>query len=642
MIEGIKEKIIAICSADINETYNNSFYNCFYHSAEEFHFKLLFFTSLSSLYYTEEKHSIGERNIFNLINYDILDGMIILSESIKDFRVVEKVAKKALEHNIPTVSIDHYVEGCYNISFDYDTAMEEIIRHFVEEHEFRRINFIAGIKDNDFSENRLNIFRKVMAENNIPVEEERIGYGEFWAMPTEKVMDDFLNSDLPMPEAIICANDSMAIIAFQRLVDAGYRVPEDVAVSGFDGIEEALKHVPSFTTARHDFEKTSLAAYQILTDVLNGKVPEKMRYIPSKVIYGGTCGCQTHLSQSVNHLTRKLYERIDQKNSMLVQHIQMAADLTDNASYDSLISNMEKYVFQLSTPFVWICCLDNFMTETSDIENIFDDSSDYYEGYSETIVPIINRFYGDFLKWDNFPARDLLPNLKEVLTEQNNVMFLPLHVLDRATGYMAFTYLPDVTILHDYYTFITNISNSLESTRTKIKQQIVIQNLQDKYIHDPMTGLLNRRGFYQFLNPMYEECISGKKKLMVVSADLNGLKPINDTYGHQEGDTAITTVAQALMAISKENEICARFGGDEYVVAGVLEADESYTKEYEAKFNAYLDEWNKNSGKPYEVSASIGIVVCTPSTEQTLDQCIKEADDKMYTIKAKHHLCRSR
>ena len=128
---------------------------------------------------------------------------------------------------------------------------------------------------------------------------------------------------------------------------------------------------------------------------------------------------------------------------------------------------------------------------------------------------------------------------------------------------------------------------------------------------------------------------------MMISIDLNGLKPINDTYGHADGDIAISTVAKALMTAARQNDVCARFGGDEFIVAGSL-SSEAEADQYIKDVQSFLDDFNASSGKPYDVSASFGLVSAVPNESITLDEFIGQADEKMYAEKAKHHLSRSR
>ncbi len=109
------------------------------------------------------------------------------------------------------------------------------------------------------------------------------------------------------------------------------------------------------------------------------------------------------------------------------------------------------------------------------------------------------------------------------------------------------------------------------------------------------------------------------------------LKYINDTFGHTEGDTAIKTAANALANAAKGNEICARFGGDEFAVAGI--GGEGYPEEYMGRVKAYLDEFNASGGKPYKVGMSCGWAEVTGTLANGIDEFIRTADARMYEDK---------
>ena len=218
-------KIIGVCVADISTDYNDRFFEAFKRLAHEFHFKVLFFSAFSPLYW-DQKHDIGEGNIYQLIDTDVLDGLIMLTITINNELVRESIIEHAKKRDIPVISIEYPLEGSLSIIYEYKSTIRKLLSHLIDDHGYRRINFIAGPKDNLFSEERLQVYRDVLTEHQIPVEEARIGYGDFWYGPTHTVVQSFIDSDLPMPEAIVCANDSMAIAAIQYLTDHGYNVPE--------------------------------------------------------------------------------------------------------------------------------------------------------------------------------------------------------------------------------------------------------------------------------------------------------------------------------------------------------------------------------------------------------------------------------
>lgn len=632
------QKVIAICIADINEDYNDTFLRAFCSLADSFHYKVLYFNSFSSLYYYEG-HDIGEKNIFQLINYDIIDGMVILSQTIKTKKFAEEIAFTAQRKGIPVVSIDRQIENCYNIDFDYDKALEEILLHLIDIHHVRRFNFIAGIKGNEYSESRLDIFRKVLTDHNIPVEEDRIGYGDFWADPTQKVLDKFLASPLPFPEAIVCANDIMAITAVNRLEAEGYHIPEDVLITGFDGIQEALLHTPSITTSQHDLFGTAKKAFQILADIFAGGHPQKQTWINSKFLSGGSCGCGVHSRHLPNMLMRELYNDIETTKIYNQHQIRMTADLSTKNSFQEVFDSIKEYTGEFLNHRFWLCIVDDYLTE-EEFSDIIEKSTIRRSCYSSKMDLMLCYDHGQWQGLIDFETKNLLPNMESIWEETSNIIFLPLHVHEQTIGYAALSFDEPLNLRHCYQ-FFMNISNSLEITKAHIRQQTIIQNLENKYVHDPLTGLFNRRGFYQRVSEVYDNSIDTQTLMMIISIDLNGLKPINDTYGHADGDIAISTIARALLASAQRDDVCARFGGDEFVVAGTL-SDEKEGEEYIARVREYLDEFNRDSGRPYQISASFGLIAAIPNAQITLDEFIRQADEKMYAEKAKHHLSRSR
>lgn len=629
------KKIIAVCTAGINSEYIDTMLEALHSFVDSFGFKLLYFNSFSNLY-DWEKQDIGESNIFQLMNYNLIDGIILLSETIKNSDIRDDIVEKAKVYNIPVVSIDHHIEGCYNVNFRYTNAIEEIITHLIEEHHYTRINFIAGHKGNEFSEERLAVYKKVLEEHGIPVEEERIGYGDFWRGPTERVISDFLASDLPLPQAIVCANDAMAIAAFKYLSQAGYKIPEDIAITGFDGIREALEHSPAITTAKHNYHETIMCAFQILERYFKGESQDDQYWIDSQILYGSSCGCKDVQARKYSTLVRELYEQIDFYDQFNGLQIKMTANLTDNDSFYGVFDNLKDYADNFLTNKFWLCISDDFLSEKEVLSDIIEEESFKRVGYSATMDIMLSRCDGEWQGITDFSTVSLLPHLDEILDEENNVMFLPLHVLERSIGYVAVVYDPYKMRLNHAYQFLMNISNALETTRMHQRQQAIINNLENKYVHDPMTGLFNRRGFYQRVEPVFKQCIEKNKMIMVVSVDLNRLKFINDTYGHADGDIAISTVGKALAHAAPPLCTCARFGGDEYVVAGQVESEKE-TEVFHNKVVAFLDDFNKHSGKPYQVSASIGCVTGVPNAQIALEELIKVADEKMYEEKVRHH-----
>ena len=639
------KKIIAFCTTMMVQEVQQELLSAIYERSKQLDYNLIVMNTFVDMYYNKDmynyKTAVGESQIFKLINYNIVDGIIVASETFKKADVLENLIKTAKEHNIPIVSIDRHIDDVYNIRYSYDNAMEQIIRHIIECHKCTRINFIAGIKGNSFSEERLGIYLKLLKEYNIPIEQERIGYGEFWSMPTEKVMDDFFNSSLPFPQAIVCSNDSMAITCCKKLNEKGYKVPQDVLVTGFDGIAQEKYHIPRLTTAKQDTFSAGIKAVDILNDIFNGDTPNKESIIYHKFVIAGSCGCNGTIENYSNIALSNLYQQLDDYKFYDSDMQSMLSSMTSKDNiYDVVdILNNKNYAYNLYTDELWISLCDEFLnfqnTVVNDLESPYKKMNLFY-----------HLKYGRFVddeEYKHFNADDMIPNLKEFYSNENPrfLIFCPLHFQEHTIGYITVSVKDMDFKFYAFSVFSNNLSKILSIIHTQSRLKLTVDKLQetnrkleDMYIRDYLTGLLNRRGFYKNLKDKLENIQSDiNKNFMIISIDLNGLKYINDVFGHSDGDNAIKVVAKYMQSNATNDDVCARFGGDEFIVASVIDVSSNYPTEYVHKFKKSLIDYNESSGKSYQVGASCGVLLGRPYTEVEVDDMIKQADDLMYEEK---------
>lgn len=122
-------------------------------------------------------------------------------------------------------------------------------------------------------------------------------------------------------------------------------------------------------------------------------------------------------------------------------------------------------------------------------------------------------------------------------------------------------------------------------------------------------------------------------KLRVCVIDMDGLKFINDTFGHSEGDHGIIKVGEAAKAISRDDEICVRAGGDEFFIIGIGNYDDFDEAETIKHFNDVLETLTCADKKPYPILASIGFSLSEPGDTDDLERVLSEADANMYRYK---------
>jgi diguanylate cyclase (GGDEF)-like protein len=140
-----------------------------------------------------------------------------------------------------------------------------------------------------------------------------------------------------------------------------------------------------------------------------------------------------------------------------------------------------------------------------------------------------------------------------------------------------------------------NYDNSLivRSIRHSIERHRLLQKLKRLAVLDELTGLYNRRGFKSLATEDLEKAIENKHTVFIIYFDIDDFKTINDTYGHDKGDDALRWVSNKLISTFRQNDILARFGGDEFVALGTIRnSDEIET--IETRLKKTLETQNHN------------------------------------------------
>jgi diguanylate cyclase (GGDEF)-like protein/PAS domain S-box-containing protein len=168
------------------------------------------------------------------------------------------------------------------------------------------------------------------------------------------------------------------------------------------------------------------------------------------------------------------------------------------------------------------------------------------------------------------------------------------------------------------------------------------KNLEDHTrlaLVDELTALPNRRSFFTTTERLLAEASAAGRSLHVLVADVDGLKPTNDRFGHQAGDQLLADVAEVLSSHFTIASVVARLAGDEFVLV-VDDYDEEEVAALVDTLDAAMEECRVRRGRPFAVEVSIGSAVHHPDDESTLDELLQRADTAMYATK--QHRTRAR
>jgi len=576
--------------------------------------------------YGEFEYEYGESNIAFLPMYEDLDGIILLPDTmhVKDFKakIIDNIKSYA---KCPVVSVRQSMEDYYNVLIDDDTVLEEIILHFIKVHKFKKMNFLTGPKDNPASIQRLNTYRRILSENGIPVEEERIYYGDFWKNSAAHAVEKWLSNPDTWPEAIICANDYMAISVCNALLERGILVPRDIAVSGCDNINITMDYIPHITTVGIPvFEMGEEAVDKI--HKANRQIPQEKNSFLKYVTYiRESCGCKMHDDLGKALRRNNIIAELEAKDKDIANNAYMSIDLTGVTTLDLLNNKLSSYTYLNKGFSSFYMCLFNdwdSFSRAADFRKIFGDSLVTME------VGIKN---GECLQKVQFNGRDLLPPVY-MDKEPQYFYFNMLHHQEKCYGYTAINFNNFRAYELSYQGWLTNISNALENIKIHNELNRLVYKLEEMSVKDDLTGLYNRRALHTIGQKYLEQCINNKSNLMVFSADMDNLKYINDNFGHAKGDIAIKIVADALLNASDDDELCIRMGGDEYTVIGI-EYDSEKAEKFVSKFENAIRDFNKNNAYNFRISISYGWIIIPASENTRLEECLIIADEKMYKQK---------
>lgn len=597
------------------------------------------FASLTHFSMEQPGHVVGEKNIYELINFDLLDGVVVDTisfienndETIKN-DICSKIKKECRK---PVVSLN-LPFGSYPVSHSRDEAVfREITEHVLDVHHKTDICFLTGPKEYPVSEERLQVFRDVMTERGLTVKPEQVIYGDFWYTSGTELANKFINGDLPLPEAVICASDYMAIGLASCLMEKGVKVPEEVIVLGFEATQEAALNELSITS----FESNEAITAAEAVDMLRQKIEPAAEIIPYKresdqyLHAGMSCGCEPdflHTARSFKESFYYLCRNYDEAAWLdnIDIGIFMESYLTEKLSATNTPQECLEKIYQ-NTYFLrpmnkFFLCLR---------EDWLDQNSVMTTGYPERMKTVVvtmkeagTGYYEDE-KSEVFETKWMLPQMFEENEEPSVYYFSAVHFQEKMWGYSVLqrklTEPKKIGIV--YRNWLRNINHALEMAQAK-------NTLKMLSIYDAMTGAYNRRGMDLQLDKMIA-CAKEGDRLFVGVIDMDGLKYVNDNFGHAEGDLGIKLVCDTAIKTCKEKEICIRAGGDEFYVVGVGQYTEADIEERKKEFYEKIAYADRTSGKPYPISASIGCAIAPIDDSLNIIGVVNEADEDMYKSK---------
>ncbi len=275
----------------VYETYSSSIFRSVQTACEEAGLNFIGFEGGFSRIlfglYNQRKNAV-----IDLVDKCNLDGMILLAEHASNTMTDVEIKRLFLNlEGVPIVSIGRSTLASTSVLIDNKRSTRDLVLHLVKDHGYHRIAFLNGPDTSSDGKQRCEAYRDALRECGVTVDEKLIVYGGDFYSSGEKAVEILLEQRRARFDAIIAANDSMAIFAIHELERRGVRVPEDVAVAGFDDIEAGRRLTPGLTTVRQSFYDIGRESVKAMRSILSGENVPRRIVMPTHLVIRESCGC---------------------------------------------------------------------------------------------------------------------------------------------------------------------------------------------------------------------------------------------------------------------------------------------------------------------------------------------------------------
>ncbi len=242
--------------------------------------------------------SAPERNhVYGLANHMTVDALVILGGTLVN-HLGPAALSRHFDHckSMPMCSVAMPLEGMGSVLINNEVGMRSAIEHLIKVHSHKRIAFVRGPMANAEAELRFQVYREVLVHHGIALDERMVITGDFQAESGGTAVTSLLDERLLKVEdidAIVVSNDNMAFGVLQELAKRHIRVPEDIAVTGFDDVEEARYTNPGLTTVRQPLEDQGREAVRMVLLALQRKSQPNTIHLSTELVIRGSCGCRS-------------------------------------------------------------------------------------------------------------------------------------------------------------------------------------------------------------------------------------------------------------------------------------------------------------------------------------------------------------
>lgn len=507
----------------------------------------------------ETKHKFNEKSIFNLILSDSFSGFVYDRNSFYNEETQLYIDKLCTRSGKPVMLIDYNNHNRFETTMADDIdAFEMMTDHLIEVHGHKKIYCLTGIKGILCSEERLKGYLRSMKKHGLPIDKSYYIYGDFWHNSAAELAQNIISGKLSKPDAVVCGNDIMAAALAENLINGGFRVPEDIAITGFDATLDGYHANPSITSCKRPNFQLGAEAFRRLYRIITGRICSKVNNEPGEIRLGKSCGC-TENPELKREIQRKLRTAERLQNKLF--NSDMLIDITNTNDITSLIDRIDHYTYLIyKMNQMFICVTEKFENEIGTVSNnkLDFNISDPVNIVFDKSAVCRNEAYGKCSSTDE--AINLFCNCRK----QPSAFYIsPLHYNDNFFGYIAVSFgKHPITYSKLYLQWVNYVNMAFE----KVKMQSAVNTALKRYdsltVYDKVTGLLTYNGFKNSFEALKSNLSNNNDKTTFVFIELTDIKKYFYQNGRDKTTHIIKLFADTLKNNMAENEICGAIAPD--------------------------------------------------------------------------------
>ncbi len=543
-----------------------------------------------------------------------LAGLVVLPGAVDGDYV-----RAARHAGLPVVLVGHEAadSDCSAVLADNRSGVREAVAHLIG-HGHERIAFAGHLTHFDLRERHEGYREGLLAGGLVPRADLLFETGDNHESGGEAVADALIRDGMPAT-AVVLGTDRNAIGLIRRLEAAGYDLPRELAVVGFDDIADATYLRPSLSTVHQPLGLLGAAVHTLAGELAAGTgQPRRVRLVPTSFVQRDSCGCPGEGLSTSEPQTRKLFAEVQYLQTTLNVQYELGIELLGTHDRDP-----RGLDWMASTPAVGGCL------------GLWPGGGPQGVDARIEVVGGFRCAGGAVLPVSEFPPAGLFALADGAA---GDIVFLvPVRSTTRDWGVLAAvgriqSSTPPGREMMNQSGALLSAALDRDAMVASLREKE--ERLRNAALHDHLTGLPNRVLLADRLQQAgLRVTRHPDHRFAVLLLDLDGFKAVNDSLGHAAGDLLLVEVARRLTGLVRSSDTVARLGGDEFVVLlDGLTTPDGHERVRDA-ITASITQPYVIDGRQVGVGLSIGVALSTADSADP-DHLLREADAAMYREKS--------